>query len=1156
MNKSKKIKNRLADYFFDSSIYIKDRTFVLFTICMVTALLLFSIIRFILEHKVSMLLFGSFSAAVSLGVVYILAKKNKIHAAKIVLSLILVLILRPMVFFASGGIFNGTTLMFLMGAYYLVLVLDGKFRVFMCVLDLAIYVTLGVVGYHNPALLPEVNVKENYVLTYTQYVIAFLELTVVITFLTMILKKETVRAEEKTKELDELNKSQNRFFSSMSHEIRTPINTVLGLNEIILRQPDASEEIKKDARNIQGAGKMLLALINDILDISKIEAGKMDVVPVDYDISAMLSEIVNMIWLKAQEKGLEFKVGIDPSVPQKLYGDEVRIKQILINLLNNAVKYTPKGFVSLYMECEPAEDEKVLLKINVTDSGMGIKADALPHLFDTFQRQDEEKNRYIEGTGLGLSIVKQLVELMDGEIKVDSVYTQGTTFLVEIKQGVSSTETVGDINIFSSGNLAGDEKFEHSFHSPEGKVLIVDDNEMNLTVESKLLDGTDLTLDLSESGADALSKTLKTQYDVIFMDHLMPGMDGIECFRQIRIQQGGLNRNTPIIVLTANAGGENIELYNNTGFDGYLVKPVSGRQLEDMLISFIPQEKLIMARKNEITGLTLNTARGYSKKRQVVIATDTMSDIPQSIIRDLQISIIPVKIRTDEGLFSDTYDIDSDELLHYMEDSTRTVKSVPPSKDELIRFFASELQGAHNLIFISHASVSEEYANAVEASKSFGNVKVINTHNTSTAVGLLAMIAARLAQQNARVEDIVHEVNRASELLHCSFVIKNTDFLRRRGLISPTVNNLLNTLWLRPVLIMKEDRFGVNKFLFGADRKCHAKFIGDSLSAKNHPDEEFVFVTYSGIDENDLEFIEEQIRSAVNFKHIIFQKASAGLVSNTGPGTVGITFFEKGERKVMLSDLMPRDIQNDEPETEEDLLDTDEYEDEASIYEAGSEQKADDSLQSKTGPDAEKEVEKEEEKEPEWYEMIPELDTEAAVKNSGSKEAFLSVLKIYHDSYPVKSDELKRFYDNGDWENYTVKIHALKSSSRLVGALALGDDAEKLEMAGKEGNIEYISANHAPAMEQYKSIVDSLSTEFGPKDDPGLPEIDQATLSELYEGLSEFAFAKDLELARMVITSAGEYRLPADDADRFKRLQARVEQMDWEGIIEIVKEVN
>ena len=1132
------IKENFLNYLYDSSIDMKDRTFVLFSFAEMFALLINVLYGFFFlgEELVPTLatlvfiLFGAF-------VIIKLMKKKDLKRARIILSLILVFIMRPAMFFAKGGIRNGTLIMFLMGAYYLVIVLDGKFRIFMLVCDTAITIAMSTWAYYRPDLLTVYPPANEYKASIANYIMGLLILTMIITFWVKILQRETKIAEEKTKEAEELNKSQNRFFSSMSHEIRTPINTVLGMNEIILRQEDASEEIKKDARNIQGAGKLLLALINDILDISKIEAGKMDVVPVDYDVSSLLSEIVNMIWLKAQDKGLEFKVGIDPNVPQKLYGDEVRIKQILINLLNNAVKYTPEGFVSLYMECEPAADDKVLLRINVTDSGMGIKADALPHLFDTFQRQDEEKNRYIEGTGLGLSIVKQLVELMDGQIKVDSVYTQGTTFLVEVTQGVSSTETVGDINVFSSGGLSGDEKFEHSFHSPDGRILIVDDNEMNLTVESKLLDGTELTVDLSESGADALQKTLKTKYDVIFMDHLMPGMDGIECYGQIRRQEGGLNRNTPIIALTANAGGENIELYNNTGFDGYLVKPVSGKQLEDMLISFIPQEKLIMAKNNEIAGSSMSTAKGYAKKRQVVIATDTMSDIPQSTIRDLLISIIPVRVRTDDGLFRDLYDIDSDELLHYMEDGTKTVTSVPPSKEDLIKFFAAELKRAHNVIFISHASISEEYANAVEASKTFGNVTVINTHSTSTSVGVLAMIAARLAQQNVRMEEIVSQVKSAAEMLKSSFVIKNTDFLARRGLVSPAVNNILNTLWLRPVLRMKDEKFGVHKFLFGNDRKCYAKFIKESLSSKVHPDKEFVFVTYAGIDEKDLEFIEEQIKSVVDFKHIIFQKASAGLVSNTGPGTFGLTFFEKGERRVVLSDLMPRDTLKDEPDfDEEDDVD------DGSVDETATESIPDSSSQSENTP----ETETEEEKEPEWYENIPGVDAAAAIKNSGSKDAFLSVLKMYYDSYDRKYGEIIEYYDNEDWSNYTIKVHALKSSSRLIGAMELGTEAESLEKAGKESDIDYIKANHDSVMKDYEAIKDALAVEFGSTED--LPEISPDTMLEAYQALKEFSIAMDYETCKMVMESVQEYKLPSGDKERFDRIRDLLAVMDWEKI--------
>ena len=1136
MKKKKGIYDRIKDYLFDSSIYIKDRTFVLFTSQMLMAFSIYSVFTVILESKWYTLLLAIFGVVIGCGAIFLLARRNRLKIAKIIVSIALVVILLPLAYFATGGIQKGTVLMFLLGGYYLVLILEGKFRIFMSILNIVIFSACGIIDYNYPGLIPEASSTEKYIFTYVQFVLALMVLIVSITFWNAILNKEMKVAKEKTKELDELNKSQNRFFSSMSHEIRTPINTVLGLNEVILRQPNASKEIKKYARNIQGAGKMLLALINDILDISKIEAGKMEIIPVDYDVKSILSEIVNMIWLKAKKKGLEFRVGIDPSVPQKLYGDEVRIKQILINLLNNAVKYTSKGFVSLYIECEEVSDEKVLLKISVSDSGMGIKADALPHLFDTFQRQDEEKNRYIEGTGLGLSIVKQLVDLMNGNVKVDSVYTEGTTFLVELQQGISSSEKVGDINVMGMDGTEN-EKFEHSFHSPEGRILIVDDNEMNMVVESKLLEGTDLRIDLSPSGEDALSKTLMTGYDVIFLDHLMPKMDGIECFNKIRRQAGGLNNNTPIIVLTANAGGENLELYNNTGFDGYLLKPVSGRELEDILITFLPPEKLIMNQNNEITSSSISTARGYAKKRQVVIATNNMCDIPENIVTELQISTIPFKIVTEDGVFYDNVDMDADEFLRYMDGGRRYTMSIVPSKDELTVFFAEELRKAHHVIYITFASVSDEYREALEAAKTFENVTVYNSKRNTTGTGVHVMVAGRLAQQNMSVENIVAELEELDKRLICKSTVRSTETLAMRGFVSPFINSVLNNLWLRPLLVMKNDKFNVESFLFGNDKKAYESLVKKVLSKRVNPDLGFVFITYAGLSEDDLERIEAKVRELVPFEHVILQKASSGIISNTGPGTVGLTFLEKGERDYNLTSLMSLDKLVEDDTDDEEMLEVESEENEQETQD-----------EKNPEPEEVKETKK-------WYETIPNLDVKIAISNSGSEEAFLSVLKIYYDSYPSKTEELNNYFDNEDWDNYTVKIHALKSSSRLVGAIELGDRAEKLEMAGKEGDIDYIKNNHAHAMQQYKDISDSLSDKFGTDEKSDLPAIDDATLSELYEGLSEFVAIKDLELARMVINSAAEYRLPPEDEERFKRLGVKVEQMNWDGICDILKEV-
>ncbi len=1132
MNRLKSIRKGIQNYLFDSSIYVKDRTFVVFTIAELLALVVNSVVGLFFGESFMSVLASLLGVLVGTVILYVLVKSRRIKVAKVVLSIILVFVLRPISFFSKGGIDNGTLIMFLLGSYYLVLVLDGKFRIAICLADSAILVICGIVAYLHPELLPAYDPEIDYFLSYSQYFIGFIVLTILITFWTRILQKETRKAEEKTKELEEMNKSQSRFFASMSHEIRTPINTVLGLNEIILRQEDASDEIKKDAKNIQGAGKMLLALINDILDVSKIEAGKMDIVPVNYSVSSLLSEIVNMIWLKAEEKGLTFDVDIDPEVPESLFGDEVRIKQILINLLNNSVKYTKEGSVSLHMECEFPDDKNALLKISVSDTGMGIKPEALPHLFDSFQRVDEEKNRHIEGTGLGLSLVKQLVELMDGEIKVSSVYTQGSIFTVILKQGISSDKRIGDINISNVGNHGDSGKYEHCFHAPGARILIVDDNEMNLQVESKLLEGTEMTVDLAMSGVEALSKTLSTRYDVIFMDHLMPEMDGIECYEKIKTQSGGLNRNVPIIVLTANAGGENIELYNNTGFDGYLVKPVSGKQLEDMLVTHLPEEKVINTETNEMTGSQLSTASGYAKKKPVVIATSTMSDLPQSIINELQIQTIPYTVTTDEGTFRDNVDIDSDELIRYMGEDLRMVTSDPPSAEEFIEFFSAELKKAHQIIYITLLTgSSREYGRVKEAAKSFENVSVINSEVLSSGTGILAMIAAKLAKQNIPADKIVQEVEAAKALLECSFVIKSTEVMERRGNISPFVNGVLEALWLKPVLKTKNDKLGVGTLLMGNERRCYEKYIKAALPKNNKADKTFAFITYAGMSEYDLLWIEDMVRQRVGFEHIIFQKASAGITSNCGSGTFGIIYMNKGTYNYNLGSILSM-LEQQENDNEVYLQEEQEAEEQGTPSEP---------------------VPPEPVKEKKWYEMIPGIDAEAAIKNSGSEAGLETVIKMYFDSFDMKYKELQDYYDNGDWANYTIKIHALKSSSRLVGALDLGNKAEALEKAGKSDDTDYIREHHEDAMKDFTAIRDALSPMFG-KDENDLPEIPADTLAEAYGAIEEFAAAMDYDCVKMVLDSVKEYTLPEGAREKFEKINTLLVEMNWNGIKAVLQE--
>ncbi|MBP5159817.1 MAG: DegV family EDD domain-containing protein [Lachnospiraceae bacterium] len=1139
MKPKRKLKEAFNQYLYDSSIDLKDRSFVLFSASVLMALYIAIPCGLIMGEPLYATISTAAGAVVFSIYVFFAYRRRKIKQARIVISVFLVFFFLPAMFFTNGGVFSGAPIWMLLGSFYMILILDGKFRIVMSILNALVLTACWILGY----IFPE------YVVSYARegaffdslaalFIVMFVLVSHAV-FQTRLYKQQSELSEEKTREVEEMNKAQSRFFSSMSHEIRTPINTVLGLNEIILRQEDISEEVRKDSKNIQGAGRMLLSLINDILDVSKIEAGKMDIVPVDYNVSSLLSEIVNMIWLKADEKGLKFNVDVDPNVPEVLFGDEVRIKQILINLLNNAVKYTKEGSLSLHLECDIKNEDAVLLKISVSDTGMGIKQEALPHLFDTFKRVDEQKNRYIEGTGLGLSIVKQLVELMDGSITVNSVYGEGTTFLVSLNQGISSEKKVGDISITGAGKEGKTEKFEHSFHAPDARILIVDDNEMNLSVEEKLLLGTEMKVDLSVSGADALVKTLQNRYDVIFMDHLMPEMDGIECFEKIRSQQGGLNRNVPIIALTANAGSENIELYNNTGFDGYLVKPVSGLLLEEMLLRHLPKEKVISSGGHEMTGQTISTAGAYVRKRPVAIATSSMSDLPTDVVKELGIGIIPYKVITDEGVFFDNYDIDSEELVTYMGNEMRFTTSEPPTEEELIRFFAAELKKAHHLIYITLTTgSSREYGRALKAAKSFENVTVFNSECLSSSTGMLVLAAVRMAQQNQTPDRIVAELEEAKKLVRCSFVIQSTDVMARRERISPFVNSVLNTLWLRPVLRMKDDKLGVGKFLFGNKKRCYEKYIKNVASAASDTDSSLAFVTYAGMAEEELLWIEQELRSLTKFEKIIFQKASAGITSNCGPGTFGILYMAKGSHNYNLGGFFAGvDDKAEELEEEDSTV----SEAAADGIEAPKQETVpvDYSAVPETG-------------ECEWYEKVPGIDYDAAVRNSGSKDAFLSVLRIFYDSYPAKSEEIEKYYDLEDWEDYKIKVHALKSSARLVGAIELGADAELQEKAGDDKDIEFIREHHDGMMDEYKAVRDVLEPWFGGKKE--LPDIPADMLEDAYAGLSEFAEAMDYELAKMVIDSVGEYKLPAEDEDRFERLSKKLSMLDWDGIRAILGE--
>ena len=401
--------------------------------------------------------------------------------------------------------------------------------------------------------------------------------------------------EAKADEARAATKSKSDFLASMSHEIRTPINSVLGMNEMILRETE-EENTRKYAEDIQHAGNMLLSLVNNILDFSKIESGKMEIIPVKYDMGILISDIKIIIANRAMQKGLKFSVKVAPDMPRVLYGDEIRIKQIITNILTNAVKYTETGSVNFNVDFDKADERSVLLKVSISDTGRGMKEDDLNKLFSPFERIEELRNRHIEGTGLGMSIVQQLLALMGTRLNVKSVYGKGSTFEFVIRQEVVDWTHVGDMGSIVSVSRTKKVDTEQ-FTAPLAKILVVDDIKMNLNVIVGLLKRTKIQVDTALSGAEAIDMARKKEYDIVFIDHMMPEMDGIETLEKMQKDRFALCREKPMIALTANAISGAREFYLKKGFVGYLSKPVDPKLLEKIIIEFLPEELIATGAK-------------------------------------------------------------------------------------------------------------------------------------------------------------------------------------------------------------------------------------------------------------------------------------------------------------------------------------------------------------------------------------------------------------------------------------------------------------------------------------------------------------------------------------------------------------------------------
>ncbi len=605
---------------------------------------------------------------------------------------------------------------------------------------------------------------------------------------------------------EEASKAKGDFLANMSHEIRTPINAILGMNEMVLRESD-DDTILEYSKNIKVSGSTLLGLINDILDFSKIESGKIDIIPVDYDLSTVLGDLVNMIYTRAEKKGLLLKTEFDSNIPKMLNGDEIRIKQIITNILTNAVKYTEKGSVTFKVAYEKSEDEPdiILLKVSVEDTGIGIREEDMDKLFGEFERIEENRNRYVEGTGLGMSITRNLLDMMGSSLDVDSRYGEGSVFSFTLRQKVVSDEPLGDYAVSYREHMLKQQSYRERFTAPDARILVVDDNSMNLTVFKGLVKQTLMKVDTAEDGDTGLSLAADTTYDMIFFDHMMPGKDGIETLKELRSQTDGPNDGTPVICLTANAVSGAREMYINAGFDDYLTKPVDADRLEALLLAYLPEDKVI----------------------KTLISED--------------------------------------------EENNKKSDSIPVQLEEL--------------------------------------------------------------------------------------------------------------------------------------------------------DKE------------------------------------------------------------------------------------------------------------------------------EW------IDVKAGIQNSGSVSAYMPLLEIFYNAHEQKMEELNGFYEKKDIENYTIKIHALKSSLRLIGAYGSGEKAQLLEDAGKSGDFDYIKEHHASFIEEYAAFKEPLSVLFVEEDDPDKPEADKELLKKVYKELFDAADDMDCDRLQEIFDDMDKYRIPDDSTRLWNSLKDAAGRFDYDGVLELLKEV-
>lgn len=823
---------------------------------------------------------------------------RKIRNGKTVFFAMLLLsncVLFPGAFLFGGGAESGNPIWMLLGLVLVFLLLDGWRFVLVAVVSTASIIGTYILSEVKPGLLTPLHNRH---LVRMDSVFCLLVVGgivgILFRFQNTIYRRECELSEQRSRELEESINSKNLFFANMSHEIRTPINTIIGLNEMILRE-DVSDEVSENAINIQNASKILLAVINDILDLSKIESGKMDIVPTQYETANMFSDMVNIIWVRAMEKKLEFKIDIDEDIPSMLYGDEVRIKQVLTNILTNAVKYTEKGSVTLSVKGTLVDRNTIRLKISVEDTGIGIRKENMKELFSVFKRVDQTRTKKIEGTGLGLSIAKQLVEMMGGSITVDSIYQKGSIFTVTLDQKIVDDTPIGSMQRAVRKGFKDRKSYRQKFEAPDARVLVVDDNEMNLMVASKLLRSTKVQVDTAVSGRQCLEMTREKYYHVILMDHMMPEMDGEETLHKLRERSDGYCQKTPVIALTANVMANANEIYQEKGFEGYLAKPINSSLLEATLQKFLPQELLEFSEQeeeNEDGEAEISSMIFHKKKKKIAVCADSLCDLPWQWREKYDVKLMHYYVLTDEGRFVDNQELSPEELLDYIAKGGSAISRCA-SAEEYETFFSDRLMEAESVIHIAAASgVGSSFTYAQQAAEGFDNVRVVDSGQLTCGMSFMVLKALDLVQAGHDAGEICEVLHKYKEKICTTFLLQTTESMYRNKRIGKRINQLAKTLNLRPVIAMRRNKITVSRIYTGK-AKAEKQYIHNALRRSGSIDGSLLFIAHAGCSVKKLEEIKAEVAKIKQFETVRIQKTSSVISSNCGNGCFAIIYQRK-----------------------------------------------------------------------------------------------------------------------------------------------------------------------------------------------------------------------------------------------------------------------